>query len=725
MKLLTLIKKELRSLFCNPISLAVLTVLNIIPIIMLAVNLNTSRTYMIYTGFEHIASFMVIASAFAIPAVSVNSVCREVKTGAREMLYSLSVSQSEIVFSKIISLSLFFAIPLLIMSPMPFALREFGIVNFLQCYIAILMLFAFEVFVIAMSVMISTRVAKAMIAIVISYSALIVSFLCGVFASFVRFLPFGTDFDKIFGGVLFELSFFKKTDSVVYELFDWTSLVFFIVGAIVFTVIAVVENKKKLFSVIASLLLVATVGIMPVLLPYEVRQIDINQNKLYTPGVSASKYLASVDDDVTVYIIDPYGNEQGLYNAILRTVTKGKNIKLETVNSNEDRDILEKFGLGDVDAAQLAYAMIVEGPKRWKVITAADYCSYYNESKGHLSAEEFNEFYTYCAIVLNNLSSNYESLSESAKKTYDQCLQLFQSLEYETFICLKLENVFTEAVAYVTADSVPTAYFLSGHGEEASAELSFDISQNREIPTNADMLIINSPNEDYSNSEVDALIKHVDNGGKLCLFFGKDNYSMPNLARLLKYYGLSVESNALEVGGKTEITATVNKTHEAFSILSPSAVELENASKITTAENENNKYTYSTILYCKHTEGEGESKKTYEYPVALSVSEGKEKRIMLFTGADVFDADSNIGDEQLDRVSACRTSVEEWMFDDFSTDITSTLPKLYQRPLYLAGDAQIIKTVIIFASVAVIITASLTVYTVTRKIRSKKATKKD
>lgn len=273
MKMLTLIKKELRSLFCNPISLAVLTVLNIIPMIMLAVNLNTSRTYMIYTGFEHIVAFMVISSAFAIPAVSVISVCREVKTGAREMLYSLSVSQSEIVLSKIISLSLFFAIPLLIMSPMPFVLREFGIVNFLQCYIAILMLLAFEIFVISMSVMISTRVAKAMIAILISYSALIVSFLCGVLSSFVRFLPFGTGFDKIFGGVLLELSFFKKTDLIVYELFDWTSLVFFIVGAIVFTVIAVVENKKKLFSVIASLLLVATVGIMPVLLPYEVRQL--------------------------------------------------------------------------------------------------------------------------------------------------------------------------------------------------------------------------------------------------------------------------------------------------------------------------------------------------------------------------------------------------------------------------------------------------------------------
>lgn len=723
MKLLTLIKKELRSLFCNPLSLAVITALNAIPIIMLAVDLNTSRSYMIYTGFEHIVAFMVIASAFAIPAVSVISVCREVKTGAREMLYSLSVSQSEIVLSKIISLSLFFAIPLLIMSPMPFVLREFGIVNFLQCYIAILMLLAFEIFVISMSVMISTRVAKSMIAIVIAYSALIVSFLCGVLSSFVRFLPFGTGFDKIFGGVLLELSFFKKTDLIVYELFDWTSLVFFIVGATVFTVIAVVENKKKLFSVIASLLLVATVGIMPVLLPYEARQIDINQNKLYTPSVSASKYLASVDDDVTVYIIDPYGNEQGLYNAILRTVAQGKNIRLEIVNSNEDRDILEKFGLDDVDTAQLAYAMIVEGPKRWKVITAADYCSYYNESKGHLSAEEFNEFYTYCAIVLNNLSSSYDSLSDSAKKTYDQCLQLFQSLEYETFICLQIENVFTEAVAYVTADSVPTAYFLSGHGEGASAELSFDISQNREIPTNADMLIINSPNEDYSNSEVDALIKYVDNGGKLCLFFGKDNYSMPNLARLLEYYGLSLDSNVIEVGGKNEITATVDKTHEAFSILSPSAVELENASKITTVENK--KYTYSTILYYKHTEGEGESKKNYDYPVALSVSEGKEKRIMLFTGADVFGKDSNIGDEQLDRVSACRTSIEEWMFDGFSANITSTLPKLYQRPLYLADDAQIGKTVIIFSAALLMVTASLIAYIVTRKIRSKKATKKD
>ena len=65
MKLLTLIKKDLRSLFSNPLSLAVITALNAIPIIMLTVDLNTSRSYMIYTGFEHIVAFMVIASAFA------------------------------------------------------------------------------------------------------------------------------------------------------------------------------------------------------------------------------------------------------------------------------------------------------------------------------------------------------------------------------------------------------------------------------------------------------------------------------------------------------------------------------------------------------------------------------------------------------------------------------------------------------------------------------------
>jgi hypothetical protein len=64
------------------------------------------------------------------------------------------------------------------------------------------------------------------------------------------------------------------------------------------------------------------------------------------------------------------------------------------------------------------------------------------------------------------------------------------------------------------------------------------------------------------------------------------------------------------------------------------------------------------------------------------------------------------------------------MFDGFSANITSTLPKLYQRPLSLADDAQIRKTVIIFSAALLMVTASLIAYIVTRKIRSKKATKK-
>ena len=729
MRLLTLIKKDLKSLFCKPVFLGLIALLCAIPIVMLVVSLSTNVAYMVYTGFEHIVAVMVIALAIATPVVSVMSVCREHHKGTYEMLCSMPVSREEILASKIISQTVFFLMPMLIMIPFPIIFDSFGDVNFLQCYLALALLLAFELFVISMSVMIASKMGRALISATIAYLVLALSYLLGILSPAVRFLPFGTGFDSIFGGFLAELSFFVKTESISYELFDWTSLAFFIIGTAIFVFITFARSKRKIASIAISLALVLAVGVIPMLLPYRLRQIDINANKLYTPSADASEYLSSLKDKVTVYLIDPYGGEESLYNAILRTVDEGKSVNLKIVNSSEDKDILERFGLAEVSSDQLAYVMIVEGQnERWRLITPSNYFWYYNNSKdnnlGYLSAEMYYYYYEYCERILNNYSSSYDSLSDNAKETFDKCAKLYQSLKYETFACLNIEKALTEAIAYVTADSVPTAYYVSGHGEDVLPEISYSLKSNASIPSDVDLLIIDTPTEDYSEGEINTLIKYVDNGGKLCLFLGKANYDMPNLSRLLAHYGLSIDSTVITTDEKTVITATLNKKHESFSsLISAGDIELENASRITTVEG--GKFTYSTMLYYKHTEGEGEDAKSYEYPVAVSVSENNEKRIALFTGGDAFGENSSLGEEELERASTVRSYVESWMFDEFSANIVNTNPKVYQRPLYLAENTQIAKIAVIFSAIVAMAAASIAVYIITRRVRSKKASKRD
>lgn len=726
MRIFTLIKRELKSLFCHPFYLTVLSLLNIIPIVVFAIFLKINQTQSGYAGFENMVSLMAIVFALAIPTVTITSICKEKKNGCDNFLYSMPLSKAQIVISKIISYILFFAVPTAMLAIYPLIFAGFGSVNYLHCYLAMLLFEAFEIFVISFSAMLALKTGKAVISFVFAYVTLSLSFIIGVLSALVRFIPFGTTFDKIFGGILLELSIFKKLDTVVNELFDWSAFAFFVIGAIIFTVIAIVNVRRKLLITYMSVLLVACIGILPMLLPYSVRQIDLNAEKLYTPSSSTQNYLSTVDEDITVYLIDPYTNEQELYNAIVRTLEKGKNIKLEIINSLENKEFLEKYGLENEAQESLSYAMIVESDKRWSFVNGQDYFCYYNRTMGFLSTSELQYRYTACMSLLNQYSAYYDKLEDGStlKDALQKASLILESLQKETLVCLQLEDALNNAIAYVTADMIPTVYFLSGHGEEGTVTNPYDFKENGKLPENADTIVINSPSEDYSEAEINALIDYLDNDGKIYILTDVENYSMPNFMRLLAHYGLSVENSEISVDGKNIIPVSVNKEHKAFSAMSASEVTVKGVSKITVADD--SKYTYSPMLSYKHTEGEGENVTVTQYPVAVSVSEGEEKKITLFTGATTFNSsESGLTEEELERVSPCVTYVMSWMFDEFESGVSSTPPKLYQKTLYIANDGQIAKAVVGFVSVSLIIIIGLAAYMLSRSLRSKRNAKQN
>ena len=722
--MLTLIKRELKSLFCAPMTLAAISALSVIPVIALVVFLKISQSQTAYAGFENIISLMALVFAFAIPTISVLSYLKDKKSGTDEFIYSMPISRGTLILSRLFAQIIFFALPIALMSSFPIIYKGLGEVNLVHSYLALSLLLFFVIFIIAFSVMVAEKSGKAMRSLVILYSTLSVSFLFGILSPLVRFLPFGTVFDKILSGILSELSIFKRVDTAVYELFDWTELAFFACGATVFAFISLIKVRRRLAATLVSVILVACIGALPMLLPLSAKQIDINKNKLYTPSASAVNYFNSLDEDITVYLIDPYANEQELYNVIVRTVESSDKLKLEIVNSAENEDFLKSYGLQDTSAELLAYAIIVQGAERWSFVGGRDYFSYYNRTMGYLSASELEYRYTYCATLLNQYYGYYDKLSANMQEALQKCAMVLQSLEKETLECLEFENALLDAVAYVTADMIPTVYFLSGHGEEGTSANPYDFKANNKLPENADMAVINSPSEDYSEGEIDALKEYVDNGGKLYILTDVDNYSMPNFMKLLEHYGLAVDSDVISVDEKTAIPVAVNKSHDAFSAMSASEVTVKNVSRISFAGG--TKYTYSPMLSYKKTEGEGESAKVTEYPVAVSVSEGEQKKITLFTGATTFNSNNtDISEEELERVSPCVTNVMNWMFDEFEADVKHNPPKLYQKSLYITDDGQITKMAVIFFAIILIFSVSVSAYMLQRSLRSKRVSRAD
>lgn len=726
----TLIKKELRALFCNPVSLAAISVLNIAPAVILAVYLTLSRTQGSYAGFENVISVMSLLTAVIIPAVASASISKEYKNQTADYLNSLPISRCEIVFSKFISLSAFFLIPCLIMASFPMILSGFATVNYVHSFISLGMLAVFEIFIISLSLMLSSVTGKTLSAMVISYSAIVVSFLFGILSPLVRLLPFGTGFDKVVAGILKELSIFKKFDYIVFELFDWTSLLFFALSIVMFLTVALLfykksrkrvkklkNAKKKCVASIGALLLV-TVGFLPMFLPYSLRQIDVNANKLYTVADSTEKYLSSVDEPITVYIIDPYSNQEDLYNVIVRTLESGKNIKIETVNSRESKEFLKEYGLDSVNSDLLAYSMIVKSEKRWRFISPDNYFVYYNKTMGYLTMEELQYRYSYALKYLNTYYSSYDKLSDDMKKFLDSCLAIANSIQSETAVCIQVGDVIADAVAYVTAEKIPTVYSLTGHGEKGNISNSYDLSKEGKVPKDADILMINAPDSDYSEAEIKAIEDFADAGGKLYVLIDKANISMPNISSLLSYYGLSVSDEIISKDDKTIVDVSLNKEHPAFETLSASEVTVKDVSNIA-SDTQKTQYTYTPMLTYKSGEGENATEQT----VAISVSEGDKIRLTLFTGAVTFNDNNNgIEEEVLERTSLCVSSTLSWMFDAFDSGLTSNPPKLYDKSVYRADGGDVAKIVVVFAVIIPLVIAAISVvYVVVKHLKSNRS----
>lgn len=686
--------------------------------------------------FENLITLTSIFFAVVIPGVVVAIVAKDGHGEKPSYLDSLPVTAAQIVIAKILSIFTVFLLPIAFIAIVPPIMATLCNINFLSFYMSLFMLVLFTAFIISLSFAIALKLKKAASAAIIIYLIIFLSFALGIISPLTRFLPIGTVAGGVISEILNGFSIFEKLDYALFELFDWTALLFFLFGTVLFSFLAVrlykqnmklgnvskrtVKKEKKNALAVVAVILLFCIGILPLLLPWSVRQIDINKEKLYTPAGSVKEYLSGLDEEIRIYLIDPYTNELKLHHAILRTAESSKNIKLKVINSATDKAFLEKYNLDDKAKADLSYAMIIETDKRWQFINKAEYFIYDNEKLGYMTQGELETRYTYCLSILYKYQNVYDSLSSEMQTLIDNYYAIAQSLQTETVVCLCVDRAIAEAVSYVTAENIPTVYFLSGHGEEGAVSNPIDIAD-EDIPENAELIIMNSPSADYSDEEADKLIDYVDGGGKLYIMADKENYAMPNIARLLSRYGLSVDDTVITEKESDIIDVSVNKKHEAFSSLTASAVTVKGVSGIS-VDTDNSKYTYTTMLSYKHTAEEEGTETVAEYPVAVSVSEGEDPRIALFTGAVTFNGgDIGIESEVLERSALCIGATMDWLYEPFEPNLPKTLYKSYERALCVADASTVTRIATSFYLAVFIIAFAAVLNIALINLRSKKA----
>ena len=671
-----------------------------------------------------VATFSLIV-AVIIPIIACFAITDERKKGSDEYLATLPITASDIVLGKLLAILTLLMIPNAVICTFPVVIGFFGTPSYLYSYVSILFLIIFEIFIITMSLVFSALFKRGWVALIVTYALLAVLFLLGSLATLMP-APIATAARFI--------SPFRRFDPIIYGKLDLSSVVFYLLLSVLFVMIAVKylysktarvrkSSKFKLsLPCLVTAVAVIALSALTALLPSTMRWVDVSANSVYKRSVTTKQFIKSLDEDITLYLIDADRTEEKLVSFIERYCDASPRLTLEKVDTSKDTDFRAEHGFSETD--NLSFCILVESERREKIISADTLFKWYNSDYpdlGYMSSSQLQSTITSLGQMIEQYSPYYNSMSSSDKSQFNEYYTMYQALGYYSTRYMDVESVLNYAVEYVTADYIPTFYFVSGHGERNTQGGPLDITKLSAIPPEASMLFINTPTSDYSASEVDILIDYMAKGGRLVIFTNKANNDMPNLSRLLAYAGLSVD-NTIATEDTCEVT--INTSAAALAMLASGdkkvTIDMEGASAIA-KDSSNSALKYAT-LFSREIANEGSDEKTtVEYGVA--VTNNARPMLVWVTGADTFNkqSDEMLSEEESVNYSKAMYTVSSivlWSSKVFEATLPSMTPVAYEILEFLAikeSSPTVVGTVFVAIVPILIFGAGLYLWWVRRK----------
>lgn len=282
--------------------------------------------------------------------------------------------------------------------------------------------------------------------------------------------------------------------------------------------------KNGSYSVIITAVIIVILVVVNLIvnkLPATYTELDISSNGFFTLSDRSKEILESIDEDVTIY----YLVEDGMENVYIQGI-------ISQYEGASERITVEKID-------PVAYPT---------------FASQYSDAS--LSQNS--------VIVVSGDKSraiNYSEMYEVSYSTSQSTGETTTSID-----AFDGEGQITSAIAYVTSDSIPVIYELTGHGECSLSELgisdmvakenmelvSLSLLQNDNIPQDCAALIINAPTADLSADEAKLILNYTAKGGRiivLSLYNGESSpdikTSMPNLTSVLNAFGVEPVSGLI------------------------------------------------------------------------------------------------------------------------------------------------------------------------------------
>ncbi len=308
--------------------------------------------------------------------------------------------------------------------------------------------------------------------------------------------------------------------------------------------------------ILVTMLFICFIGINILIQKLDLQDIDITKNKIFTLSEISKKQIENIDEKVTMYLVGISENTS-LVDLAKQYTKQNKNIKIEVIEDIGKRaDLKSKYDI--TDQTQM---IIVETDERNKLLT-------------------IDELYTYDYTTYQQIDVSEEKL--------------------------------TNAICDITISQKPKIYFLTGHNEYSlNSELTIlkayltneindvenlDLLVKGEIPQDADLIVIGSPQKDFIEQEVQIITTYIERGGKI-LWMNDPTLtekSFPNIQKILDQFGINFQQgiileqdeNKMAMQAPNYIIPSINITKATKDIATDGGILLINASKITLAEDE-------------------------------------------------------------------------------------------------------------------------------------------
>lgn len=515
--MLAIFKREFKNFFHNVIGWVFIAVV----VFAASIFFNIFNLSGKVSNIMFVVVYLLLVLVFALPILVMKSLPEERKQKTDQLILTSPVSVGKIVLGKYLAMLAVFTISTLIVS-MYLIIMSFSVT--IDWKLNILALFGYWLYgaaCLALSVLLSSFFESQVVSAIINTGVLLLVRYFSIFQ-----VVFGSSENKI---ILFikkvtnAIDFSVYYDTFLNGVFDLKVVIFFVsvIALCLFLTTQSIQKRRYTvsvknfdlgaFSVImiaAMFAVVIIVNIITAKIPAKYMEFDCTNNNLYQISDTTENIVKNLDRDINIYV---YVNENDK-NVVIDKVLK----KYESLS----------------DKIKVIYKDPDRAPMFYKDFTNEN--PYYNS-----------------LFIESGTKKKYISIDKLIleEQEYDENYNIVTKIRYD------IEGQVTTAInSCITDEPAGHVYYTVGHNEyEIEARcLEMVEKQNIEytelnlmgsdIPDDCDLLMIDGPENDFSDADTNKIIDYAKNGGKLFIVVpftlsGIEN-ELPNFGRILDLYGV-------------------------------------------------------------------------------------------------------------------------------------------------------------------------------------------